>query len=395
MMPESFRQLLLQINIDSLHGWSGLLLSLTCLMVLGYLCYFVAKGFIKPAVHGVLTHFKPVLVEAIEKPLGQMTDRLGLLAPLVFWLSSFSWFVEPELVLFTLINKVFLVYLYINVGLFLTACMDIGTVIYHQQSYAKDVPIKGIIQIVKLAMFVFFSVLIIAELLDKTPLYLLSGLGALTAVLLIVFKDTILGLVAGIQIATHRLLAHGDWIEMPKYGADGTVLEVGLHTVKVRNFDNTITTIPTYRLISDSFKNWRGMSESDGRRIKRAMHIDAHSIAFIDQQQRQQLFDKFNGSLITGAVSDEDWQHAQTNMGLFRCYCELYLRQHPQINQQLSLMARQLQPTAYGVPIEIYCFCLDKRWVPFEHVQAELIEHLLASLPLFGLRVFQRPGGTA
>lgn len=390
-MPENFRQFVMQWQIQSLQGDLALLmLALGCLMCLGYLCYFIARQYLMPMAHDLLTWFKPELVKDINKPLQKMTARLSLLAPLVFWLSSFSWFVEPQLLLFGLVNKVLFIYLYINIALFLIACLNIGGIVYNQQDYGKDVPIKGILQIIKLLVFVVCLVVSIAELMGTTPLYLLSGLGALTAVLLLTFKDTILGLVAGIQIATHRLLSLGDWIEMPKYGADGEVLEVGLHSVKVRNFDKTITSIPTYRLMSESFKNWRGMSESDGRRIKRALHIDANSITFINDEQRTQLIEQVTKESVR--VS-EQWHQAETNIGLFRCYCEAYLHGHAQINQQLTLMTRQLQPTAYGLPLEVYCFCLDKRWVPYEQVQAQIIEHLLASLPIFGLRVYQRPSG--
>ncbi|MFT4926328.1 MAG: miniconductance mechanosensitive channel [Phenylobacterium sp.] len=391
LMPENFQQWLLQLNINGLNGETTLLLvSLSGLLLLGYLVYFVAKSYLMPAVHDLLTHFKPALVAAIYIPLQRLIRRLGLLVPLVFWLSTFSWFIEPELMLFIFINKAFMIYFYINVALCLTACLTIGAIIYNQQHYAKEIPIKGIIQIIKLLVILVFVVLTIAELLNKTPLYLLSGLGALTAVLLIIFKDTILGLVAGIQIATHRLVAHGDWIEMPKYGADGEVLEVGLHTVKVRNWDNTITAIPTYTLISDSFKNWRNMSASGGRRIKRALPIDVNTMVFIDDKQRADLMAAISP---LGVQPEDKWHQAQTNIGLFRCYCESYLRQHPQINQDLTLMTRQLQPNEYGMPVEFYCFCLDKRWTYYEQVQAEIVEHLLASLPMFGLRIFQRPSG--
>jgi miniconductance mechanosensitive channel len=390
-MPTSFFHFILLLDIDSLKGvFPVLALSLASLLILGFGCYFIAKRFLLPAIQRLLTHFKPDLVKAIEIPLNNMTARLALLAPLLFWLSTLSWFIAPELGISDLISKVIFIAFYLNVALFLTASLNMGVIIYNLQAYAKDIPIKGASQIVKLMLFIVFTVLAIAELMGKTPLFLLSSLGALTAVLLLVFKDTILGLVAGIQIATQRLVAHGDWIEMNKYGADGEVLEVGLHTVRVRNWDNTITTIPTYMLISDSFKNWRGMSQSQGRRIKRSLPLDVYSIVFIDDEQRSALINTV-GTLEVPA--NDQWHQATTNVGLFRCYCEAYLKQHPQINQQLTLMTRQLQPTEFGLPLEFYCFCLDKRWVYYEKIQADIIEHLLASLPLFGLRLFQRPSG--
>jgi miniconductance mechanosensitive channel len=193
--------------------------------------------------------------------------------------------------------------------------------------------------------------------------------------------------VAGIQIATHRLVAHGDWIEMPQYGADGDVMEVGLHTVKVRNFDKTITTIPTYKLISDSFKNWRGMTKSDGRRIKRAMLININSIAFVKPEQVSELLTVLDNPAFNEFVGDIKVE--QTNIGLFRRYCEFYMSINPKVNQDMTLMARQLAPSEHGIAIELYCFCLDKSWPPYEKVQAELVEHLLARMPTFGLKAYQ------
>ncbi len=392
-MPENFQQLLEQLNLGQSYGeWVMVLLSIVSLFGAGFLFYFVAKGYIMPLARKTLAHFKPELADSIEVPLIGMTDRLALLAPLTFYLSTYSWFVEPQLLMFAMINKAMFIYLYINVVLFLISALNIAGIVYNQQSYAKDVPINGIIQIIKLAIFIVFVVLTVSELISKTPLYLLSSLGALTAVLLLIFKDTILGLVAGIQIATHRLVAHGDWIEMPQYGADGEVLEVGLHTVKVCNWDKTITTIPTYKLISDSFKNWRGMSLSGGRRLKRAFHIDVNSVAFIDDETTNEMLNGFDYKAFVKRVKQEG--PSETNLALFRRYCEFYLEMHELVNQEMTLIVRQLQPAEYGVVIELYCFCHDKRWVEYERFQSEVIEHVLARLPAFGLQAFQRPAGS-
>jgi miniconductance mechanosensitive channel len=217
-------------------------------------------------------------------------------------------------------------------------------------------------------------------------------LGALTAVLLLVFKDAILGFVASIQIAVNNMVNVGDWIEMPKYGADGDVLEIALTTVKVRNWDNTITTIPTYALISDSFKNWRGMQQSGGRRIKRAINIDIGTIRFIKAdeleqlQQRRRLQTFFQQQDVLDLLASDD----VTNIALFRFYVQWILRRHEKINQQMTLMVRQLQSTEVGLPVEIYCFSADKNWLNYEAIQADIFDKLFAILPVFDLAAFQR-----
>jgi miniconductance mechanosensitive channel len=241
--------------------------------------------------------------------------------------------------------------------------------------------------------------------LDKSPLLLLSGLGAVTAILLLLFRDTILGFVAGIQIAANRMVNTGDWIEMPKYGADGDVLQVGLTTVKVQNWDKTISTIPTYALISEPVKNWRGMTESGGRRIKRSLNIDIQSIRFCDQDMLQEFskihyiksyiqakleeLQRFNSEQ---QVDTTDLVNSRrlTNIGTLRAYMQAYLENHPDINQDMTLMVRQRPPTELGVPLEIYCFCADKNWVNYEGIQSDIFDRFLAILPAFKLRAYQR-----
>lgn len=287
---------------------------------------------------------------------------------------------------------------------FLAALLDI----YRGFKWSKQVPIKSFLQVLKLIVFFVGGLYIVAKIMGKNPGVLFGSLGALTAVLMLVFKDAILGLTAGIQLTTNRMLAIGDWLEMPKYGADGDVLEITLTTVKVQNWDNTITTIPTYALISDAFKNWRGMTESNGRRIKRSLYIDINTIRFCDEEMLQryskiQFIQDYidrtekevskhnkekkvdNSSLANG--------RRMTNIGTFRAYIEAYLRNHPQINQDMTLLVRQLEPTSQGLPIQIYIFSKEKRWVPYEDIQSDLFDHLLAVLPEFDLQVFQSPSG--
>ena len=252
------------------------------------------------------------------------------------------------------------------------------------------------------------GVVAISLFLGVSPLVLLSGLGALTAVLMLIFQDTILSFVAGIRIINNDLVRVGDWIEMPKFEADGFVIEAGLHTVKVQNWDKTISHIPTHRLVEDPFRNWRGMAESGGRRIKRAIMIDQSSIRFCDEEmldryERIQLIrDYVRSRRREIAEYNQAYQvdpshivngRRMTNLGTFRAYVTAYLRNHPRIRQDMMLLVRHLQPTAEGLPIEIYCFVNDTAWVNYEGVQADIFDHILAAVPHFDLRVFQSPSG--
>lgn len=271
------------------------------------------------------------------------------------------------------------------------------------------VPVKGFAQAIMLIATLISGVFALSILMGKSPLYFFSGLGALTAVLLLVFKDALLGFVAGIQISVNQLVRVGDWIEMPKAGADGDVVDVSLTTVKVRNWDKTITTIPTYALISDSFKNWRGMSESGGRRIKRSLFLDMRAVRFADEALlarwrrfrllRPYLEEKLaeiaaeNARLGQDDLGELGNGRRLTNLGTFRAYCVAYLRAHPRIHTDMTFLVRQLQPTEHGLPLEIYVFTNDTRWAVYEGIQADIFDHLLAVIGEFDLRVFQSPSG--
>lgn len=250
----------------------------------------------------------------------------------------------------------------------------------------KDKPMKGVYQMVKVIVICISVILVIGVLLDKDFTTLIAGLGASAAVLMLVFKDTILGLVAGIQLSAHDMLRPGDWIMTDKYGVNGTVEEVTLNTVKVRNWDKTITTIPPYVLVSDSFKNWRGMRESGGRRVARALRIDMNSIRFCTEEELARF-------------SEEEWAKGldmgrdTVNLKLFRAATEHYLGTLPGVNSDMMLMVRQLEPTSEGLPLQIYFFTTAKDWIPHEHMAADVMEHIIAVMPQFGLRAFQRPSG--
>jgi miniconductance mechanosensitive channel len=291
----------------------------------------------------------------------------------------------------------------------LFAVLDAVQKLCEQAGHGERMPVKGFVQAVKLVASLLALILVMATVLDKSPFYLLSGLGALTAVLLLVFKDAILGFVAGIMISVNQMVRIGDWIEMSKAGADGFVIDVSLTTVKVQNWDRTITTIPTYTLISDSFKNWRGMFESGGRRIKRALHIDMRTVRFADEAllakwRRMDLLKEYLASKQAEIDADNAKKGTDlsilgngrriSNLGTFRAYCIAYLKAHPQIHQDMTFLVRQLAPTEHGMPIEIYVFTKDTRWAFYEGIQADVFDHLIAVCGEFGLKVFQSPSGS-
>ena len=301
------------------------------------------------------------------------------------------------------------IYLVLTGLLVVEALINAGVYIYHSTRTSHEVSIKGLVQFLKILLYLLGGVIVVSILIGQSPLYLLGGLTAMTAVLLLIFRDSILGLVAGIQISVNRMVACGDWIEMPQYGADGDVLDITLTTVKVQNWDKTIATIPTYALISESFKNWRGMQHSGGRRIKRAIYLDVSTIEFCDEEmlarfakiqyitahierKKKELaeYNKLNQVDLSHLVNGR----RMTNIGTFRAYVWAYLKNHPQINQEMTFLVRQLAPTSKGLPIEIYVFCKDKIWANYEAIQADIFDHIFAIVPAFDLRVFQEPTGT-
>lgn len=291
---------------------------------------------------------------------------------------------------------------------FINASLNVVNEIYNRKESLKNKPLKGFIQLMQVAVFFVGFIFIISILIGKSPASLFAGLGASAAILMLVFRDTILGFVAGIQLSANDMLRPGDWITMGKYGADGTVIEVTLNAVKVKNFDNTITTIPPYALVSDAFQNWRGMSESSGRRIKRSINIDMNSVRFCTPE----MLEKFRKiTLLTDYIDKKEeelqtyneahqidasvWVNGrrQTNLGVFRAYLNNYLKSLPAVNQNMTCMVRQLQPTETGIPIELYFFSSVKDWVPYENIQSDVFDHVLAVVPEFGLNVFQSVSG--
>ncbi|MBQ8520147.1 MAG: mechanosensitive ion channel family protein [Bacteroides sp.] len=317
----------------------------------------------------------------------RVLNNLCHLAPpiVIYALIPFAFQGEP--VTLAIIMKLCWVYITIVAVRLICSFLTSLYTITNEYEKLKERSMKGFYQMLKLIVICIGTIIVISTLIDKDPLNILAGLGASAAILTLVFKDTIMGLVAGVQLTANDMLRPGDWITMPKFGADGSVLEVTLTAVKIQNWDKTITTVPPYALVNDSFQNWRGMWESGGRRVKRSLNIDMHTVRFCTTEEIE-------------AYRKEEWMQGfegtgdkEVNLYVFRHYVEHYLRHHPKVHQELMIMVRQLQPTADGLPIELYFFSDGTTWVPYERLQAEVFDHLLAVLPMFGLKVFQRPTG--
>ncbi|MEO7066841.1 MAG: mechanosensitive ion channel domain-containing protein [Rhodanobacter sp.] len=294
------------------------------------------------------------------------------------------------------------------VALALSAALTAGEDLFQASPRGRERSIKGYVQLLKIFVFVIGAIIIIANLIDKSPLSLLAGLGAVSAVLLLIFKDTIMSVVASVQLGSNDMLRVGDWIEMPSMNADGYVIDIALHTVKVQNWDKTISTIPTWKLISESYRNWRGMIESGGRRISRALYLDATAARFLDDDEIARLS---NFTLLSdyfarkredlaqwnAALGDHGTQSINqrrlSNLGTFRAYAHAYLEANPRLNHNMFTLVRQLEPGPTGIPLQLYCFSASVAWADYEGTQADIFDHLIAILPEFGLALFQQPTG--
>ena len=335
-------------------------------------------------------------------------NRVAQLAPgLVFYFGSSA---VPAITgaVEKIIHNVSLAYLALMAMLAVGALLSAANSIYEQRPGARNRPIKGYLQVARIVIYIIGAIIIVATLMERSPLLLLSGFGAMTAVLILVFQDTLLSLVASIQISGNNMVRVGDWIEMPGYDADGDVVDIALHTVKVQNWDKTITTIPTHKLITESFRNWRGMQQSGGRRIKRSICLDIGTVRFLTPTEtsnfqrfgllrdyvdrKEQQLDRHNQSL---EAIDSDVVNARrlTNLGTFRAYVYAYLRNHAEIHQGMTILVRQLAPGPDGLPLEVYAFTATTDWNEYERIQADIFDHILAIAPQFGLKIFQRPSG--
>ena len=375
------------------------------LIVLGaYLIYLILRNYLLNVIRRVTEKTSNTWDDSLMKH--RVFHRVLRLIPLTFVLLCVQR-LSPDGLVF--IKRVIFALVILVGARTVEAFLNAVSEIYHSDKESHRKPIRPLFQALLIVVYLFTGVFIISVLLDKSPWKLVSLMGGLTAVTMLVFKDTILGFVAGIQLGANDMVREGDWIEMPKYGADGDVIEVAVNTVKVRNWDKTISTIPTYALISDSFKNWRGMSESGGRRIKRSICIDMNTVKFADEA----MLEKFRGMELLKEYIEKKQEEIsadnsergvdlsatvvngrrQTNLGIFRAYLQEYLHHHPKIHNGMTFLVRHLQPTPQGLPIEIYVFSSDKVWARYEALQADIFDHVLAAIPEFGLRVYQQPSG--
>lgn len=382
-------------------------LSYALLVVLVLLISFTANLITKKVILKLLAHyitnnrFKWDNI-MLERRVFQRASHIVPAIIIYFFAQAFPKSIETK------IYKGVAVYIIMMAMLTISSFLDSVNDIYNNFEAAKTKPIKGIIQIAKIFIFIIGGILIASEIIGKNALVLLGGIGALSAVIMLIFQDSILGLVAGIQLSSNDMVRVGDWIEMPNYGADGDVIDISLNTVKVQNFDKTITTIPTYKLVSDSLKNWRGMVEVGGRRIKRSVFIDTTSIGFCTDEmieefkkihylkdyiiKRQKEIEEYNKKNNIDSSTKVNGRRL-TNIGVFRVYVDNYLKNHPEINKDMIQIVRQLPPKEYGIPIEVYAFTKTTNWVEYEGIQSDVFDHILAVVSKFRLKVFQNPTG--
>lgn len=367
-------------------SWSTRLTLVALILLISYIMTKLFRHLVIPAVHKITSRTKATWDDYLfnEK---MMTSFCRMIPPIMFYLLLPFVFNNVPQVLDILL-KGCLIYLVITTLMLVNSFLNSLYEISNEHETLRNRPLKGIYQMINLVAIGIGIILIISILIDQNAATILAGLGASAAVLMLIFKDSILGLVAGVQLSANDMLRPGDWITMPKYGADGDVLEVSLTTVKVRNFDKTITTIPPYVLVSDSFQNWRGMRETGGRRIKRSIFIDMTTVHFCSEKEKIMFASR---GWIDEAQAKPETQ--VVNLYVFRNYLQNYLKEHPRTHKELMIMVRQMQPTSEGLPLEIYCFSNTPVWSEYEQIQGEIFDHILAVIPEFGLRIFQRPSG--
>lgn len=337
-----------------------------------------------------------------------VADRLANAVPAVVVLFGVSLVPHLSETLVVVIQRLAQVMIVVAAVRAASAALDVANAFYERRPNSETKPIKGYLQLVKIVLYLVVGLVVIGIFLNRDLFTLLAGLGAMAAVLLLIFQSTIMSLVASVQVSSYDMVRVGDWIEMPDLNADGDVIDISLHTVTVQNWDKTITTIPTSRLVTDTFRNWRGMREAGGRRIKRPLYLDQTSVRFLEADECKTMrrfyllddyldkkleeIETFNTKLAERGAEPVNMRRV-TNLGTFRAYVQVYLRNHPQLNQELTQLVRHLDPTPEGLPLEIYCFTSTTAWKDYEGVQSDIFDHLLAILPEFGLRVFQNPSG--
>ena len=383
--------------------WMQSGLALLLLGLFSWIANWITKRIVLRVLLRLLRHL-PFHIEA--QHIGAIVARLSNIVPALAIQQGIAAVPHLPAGLVSFVQSLCAAFIILTIAIAVSGLLALFNDLYQRRPHAANRPIKGYVQVAKLLVYATATILMIAALMDQSPLLLLSGLGAMAAVLMLVFKDTILSLVASVQIGSNDMVRVGDWIEMPQLDANGDVIDIALHTVKVQNFDKTITTIPTHRLISESFRNWRGMSESGGRRIMRSLMIDQSSVRFLEQQDMEQLarFSLLKGYLQVKQQDIGRWnqQHGAdnpvngrrlTNIGTFRAYVHAYLKARSDIAQDKTLLVRQMEPSENGLPLQIYAFANSTVWDEYEGVQGDIFDHLIAILPQFGLRLFQRPTG--
>ena len=396
------------MNLEIIQNWLHInssyaqLIGFAGVFIAAILIYLIAKFIILFLIEKLIKKTRTKWDDALIEH--KVFKKLITLIPLLIIYSSTNFY--PSVRIFIQrITMALMVWIIVNS---ISAFMQVVNTIYSTFERSKERPIKGYLQIVGIFFFIIGGIIIIAVLLGKSPWILVSGLGAMTAILLLIFKDTILSLLASLQITFNDLIKIGDWIEVPQYNADGDLIDIALHTIKIQNWDKTISVIPTHKLIDGTFKNWRGMTRSGGRRIKRAINIDISSIRFCDDEMLRK-FEKFQ--LIKDYLEVKEKEIAEyniehkvdtselinrrilTNIGTFRAYISAYLKNHPKVKQDMTFLIRQLPPGPTGLPIEIYVFANDTVWANYEAIQSDIFDHILAVVPEFGLKVFQYPTG--
>jgi miniconductance mechanosensitive channel len=362
---------------------------LLLVLSISYISFIISKRYIIKVVHKLIQKSKTNIDDFLIK--NRVLEQSSYFVPLIILAYGFELFDSS---ISGPLNKIVLFLIAINVVFVLAKLLDTFLDVYNNYEVAKAKPIKSYIQLIKLAIYIIGAIIAVCMLIGVSPLAILSGLGALTAVLMIVFKDTILSLVATIQIFVNDLVREGDWIEVSTYGADGDVLDISLHTIKIQNFDKTIVSIPTYKLFDSAFKNYRGMSESGGRRIKRAINIDISSInvcnkKLLDKLAQIDILSEYISNLDKGDkyILNTD---VVNNLTIFREYLNRYLANHPKIdNTKFTFLIRELAPTPKGLPIELYIFTNDNRWIEYESIQSKIFDHILIAIKEFELRVYQ------
>ena len=398
-MSEMWQQLQAWMNT---HGAAAPFVRAVAVLILAWVSNVVMRQVLVHWIGGLIrttrTRVDDVLLQR------DVLRRMALLAPVIVLYYGADALPGDQALVRQAVSATLMLVLLLITGAMINAFQELS----NDFASASEVPIKSYAQIVKLVVYILGGLMTVAVLTGRSPWVLLSGVGALMAVIILVFRETILNIVASVTITANRLVRVGDWIEAPAFGADGDVIDIALHTVKVQNWDKTITTIPTYKLVETSFKNWRGMSESGGRRIKRAIYIDMSTIRLCDQKmlERFERFELLSDDLRARRAEVERYNEEKgvnteelingrrlTNVGTFRVYVAAYLRKHPKIHQDLTFLIRQLAPTPKGLPIEIYVFTNDIEWANYEGIQADIFDHLLAVVPMFELRVFQEPTG--